>query len=137
MRLTDHCAQALAGRSSRGVAVGEARSHVGHARALVERDQLNAAVRAFAIGADEDFSAAAMLENIGGKLGRHESDPAAVGSVKPLAPRHLGCPSPRLRYLALVLHGESNHRLLPTCDDDFGALAWFRVNRKFVGQSPG
>src|ERR1700759_3876545 len=99
MGLTDARPQTLPSRSGVRIAVSQTRRHVGDPRALVERDQLDAALGAFAIGADENLSAFAMLENIGRKFGRHESYPAGIGVAKSLALRHLGSPSPRLRYL--------------------------------------
>src|ERR1700742_2225113 len=106
MGLANDRAQSLAGRTGGGISIGQACRYVGDAGTLVERDQLDTAVGTFAVRADEDFPAVSMLEDIGGKLSCDESHPTAVGIAKSLAPRHLGCPSPRLRHLTLVLYGE-------------------------------
>jgi hypothetical protein len=94
------------------MSIGHAGGHVRNPFALVKRDQLDSAVGPFAERTDQDFSAISVLENVGREFGCHKSNPAAVGITEPLALRHLGCLSPCLGYLALVVHGESNHYLI-------------------------
>ncbi len=110
MRLPDHRAEAVAGRAGAGIAVFQARRDVAHARALVEREDLDALAFVVLIGADEDFPARTVLEEVGRKFGRDQSELSALSvSPKPVALREVGCCPPCLRDAALIVDADGFH----------------------------
>ena len=79
-------------------------------RPAVEGKDFDAAAVAVLIGAEQNFAAAAVLDQIGGKLGGDERDPAGVALAEAILLGDHGGLAPRLGDLARIVDGNCDHQ---------------------------
>lgn len=103
MRLPDHGAEAASRRAGAGIAIFKTGCDVAHAGAFVERDNFDSLAFVVVIGADQDFAARTVLDEVCRKFGRDQRQFAGLDVGKSCASGQVGCRAPCFRDAALVV----------------------------------
>lgn len=124
--MPEYGAEAVPLRSRARKAVPQAGFDVCHAAPAIESEEFDAAPAAVLVGAEQDFSAAAMLDEIGCKLSGNERNPTSIVEAEAVLLRDRRRLAPGLGDLARVGGGHGDHQAFqrvivtlvptPTCE---------------------